>query len=125
MAVPNDEVKEEDMDEGLDANQKRAGQLGPTEPVGKNEKNLRGKLVGASESVEAGKAITEMDSEGHRGHREDGDPYAKGAKAKPSKSKDAAKDAEKALNKSMDKAHKKDVKEGQEDLEAILRIVRK
>jgi hypothetical protein len=41
-----------DIDEGLDANQKRAGQLGPTEPVGKNEKNLRGKLVGASESVE-------------------------------------------------------------------------
>jgi hypothetical protein len=42
----------EEVDEGLDANQKRAGQLGPTEPVGKNEKNLRGKLVGASESVE-------------------------------------------------------------------------
>lgn len=41
-----------DVDEGLDANQKRVGQLGPTEPVGKNEKNLRGKLVGASESVE-------------------------------------------------------------------------
>ena len=41
-----------DVEEGLDANQKRVGQLGPTEPVGKNEKNLRGKLVGASESVE-------------------------------------------------------------------------
>ena len=38
--------------EDLDANQKRVGQLGPTEPVGKNEKNLRGKLVGASESRE-------------------------------------------------------------------------
>jgi len=37
--------------EDLDANQKRVGQLGPTEPVGKNEKNLRGKLVGA-ESVD-------------------------------------------------------------------------
>jgi len=46
------EPGEEEVDEGLDANQKRAGQLGPTEPVGKNEKNLRGKLVGASESVE-------------------------------------------------------------------------
>lgn len=45
----------EEVDEGLDANQKRAGQLGPTEPVGKNEKNLRGKLVGASESVELGR----------------------------------------------------------------------
>ena len=42
-----------DTNEGLDANQKAAGQLGPTEPVGKNEKNLRGKLVGASESVES------------------------------------------------------------------------
>jgi hypothetical protein len=37
--------------EGLDANQRRAGQLGPTEKVGKNEKNLRGKLVGC-ESTE-------------------------------------------------------------------------
>jgi hypothetical protein len=46
------EPGEEEVDEGLDANQKRVGQLGPTEPVGKNEKNLRGKLVGASESVE-------------------------------------------------------------------------
>jgi len=52
MAMPKDEIKEEDMEEGLDANQKRVGQLGPTEPVGKNEKNLRGKLVGASESRE-------------------------------------------------------------------------
>ena len=41
----------EGMSEDLDANQKRVGQLGPTEPVGKNEKNLRGKLVG-NESVE-------------------------------------------------------------------------
>ena len=41
----------EGVAEDLDANQKRVGQLGPTEPVGKNEKNLRGKLVGA-ESVD-------------------------------------------------------------------------
>ena len=75
--------------------------------------------------VSEAESITEMDSEGHRGHREDGDPYAKGSKATPSKAKDTAKDAEKALNKSMDKAHKKDVKEGQEDLDAILRIIRK
>jgi hypothetical protein len=47
-----DRLNIEEVDEGLDANQKRVGQLGPTEPVGKNEKNLRGKLVGASESVE-------------------------------------------------------------------------
>jgi hypothetical protein len=47
-----DTYHKEDVEEDLDANQKRVGQLGPTEPVGKNEKNLRGKLVGASESVE-------------------------------------------------------------------------
>jgi hypothetical protein len=43
--------EDEEVSEDLDANQKRVGQLGPTEPVGKNEKNLRGKLVGASEST--------------------------------------------------------------------------
>jgi hypothetical protein len=39
----------EEVDEGLDANQKRAGQLGPTEKVG--PKGAVGKLVGASESI--------------------------------------------------------------------------
>lgn len=48
----------DEVAEDLDANQKRVGQLGPTEPVGKNEKNLRGKLVGASESVELDKLKT-------------------------------------------------------------------
>lgn len=38
------------VDEGLDANQKRAGQLGPTEKVG--PKGAVGKLVGANESVD-------------------------------------------------------------------------
>ncbi len=108
----------EEVDEGLDANQKRVGQLGPTEKVG--PKGAVGKLVGANESK-----LNEMDSEGYKGHREDGDPYAKGGKATPSKAKDTAKDAEKVLNKSMDKEHKKEVKEGQEDLDAILRIIRK
>ena len=65
-------------------------------------------------------AVTEMDSPGPND-----DPWAKGAKATPIKAKDAEKDAEKALNKSMDKAHKKDVKEGQEDLDAILRLLGK
>ena len=47
-----EQVKElsQGVAEDLDANQKRAGQLGPTEKVGKNEKNLRGKLVGANEN---------------------------------------------------------------------------
>jgi hypothetical protein len=39
----------EEMDEGLDANQKRVGQLGPTEKV---KNNNIGKLVGANESTE-------------------------------------------------------------------------
>lgn len=107
--------------EGLDANQKRVGQLGPTEKV---KNNNIGKLVGANESVE----LSEMDKSqpsSDRGGESSGDPYAKGGKATPVKSKDMDKDAEKTLNKSMDKAYKKDVKEGQEDLEAILRIIRK
>jgi hypothetical protein len=43
-----DKLDEVEMDEGLDANQKRVGQLGPTEKVG--PKGAVGKLVGASES---------------------------------------------------------------------------
>jgi hypothetical protein len=39
-----------EVDEGLDADQKRVGQLGPTEKVG--PKGAVGKLVGANESVE-------------------------------------------------------------------------
>lgn len=116
MAKPNKSVEED-----LDADQKRVGQLGPTEKV---KNNNIGKLVGANESVE----LSEMDKSqpsSDRGGESSGNPYAKGSKATPIKAKDAEKDAEKALNKSMDKAHKKDVKEGQDDLDAILRIVRK
>ena len=43
MAKP----KDEEVDEGLDANQKRVGQLGPTEKV---KNNNIGKLVGANEN---------------------------------------------------------------------------
>ncbi len=118
-----------DLDENLDADQKRAKQLGPTTPVGKNEKNLRGMAVGTSESIRATlDKITEMDKSqpsSDRGGESSGNPYAKGGKATPAKAKDAAKTAGKVLNKAMDKAHKKDVKEGQDDLNAILRIVRK
>ena len=45
---------------GLNPQQKKAGQLGPTEPVGKDEKNLRGKLVGANESIDELAQITRM-----------------------------------------------------------------
>jgi hypothetical protein len=114
-------MSREGVAEDLDANQKRVGQLGPTEKV---KNNNIGKLVGANESLE----LNEMDKSqpsSDRGGESSGNPYAKGGKATPVKAKDAEKDAEKALNKSMDKAHKKDVKEGQEDLDAILRIIRK
>jgi hypothetical protein len=119
--VPGDKIGEQGVAEDLDANQKRVGQLGPTEKV---KNNNIGKLVGANESLE----LNEMDKSqpsSDRGGESSGNPYAKGGKATPIKAKDAEKDAEKALNKSMDKAHKKDVKEGQEDLDAILRIIRK
>ena len=115
------ESAEQDVEEGLDANQKRVGQLGPTEKV---KNNNIGKLVGANESLE----LNEMDKSqpsSDRGGESSGNPYAKGGKATPAKAKDAEKDAEKVLNKSMDKAHKKDVKEGQEDLDAILRLLGK
>ena len=42
-------LAEEEVEEGLDANQKRVGQLGPTEKV---KNNNIGKLVGANESTE-------------------------------------------------------------------------
>jgi len=77
-----------------------------------------GDLVGASESIQNTlNALTEMDkSEDSKGPE---------GKAKPIKAKDFAKDAEKKLEKHMDKAHKKDVKEGQEDLNAIMRLLGK
>ena len=43
------DLAEEEVEEGLDANQKRVGQLGPTEKV---KNNNIGKLVGANESTE-------------------------------------------------------------------------
>jgi hypothetical protein len=50
-------VAEEEMDEGLDANQKRVGQLGPTEKV---KNNNIGKLVGANESTEIDPALARI-----------------------------------------------------------------
>ena len=115
-----------DISEDLDANQKRAGQLGPTEKVG--PKGAVGKLVGASESAESTEeAITEMDSPGPHDN-----PYAKGGKAKPIKADKAKKDFAKILQKNIDKSNKakhdtdkkvaQHMKEGQDDLDAILRI---
>jgi len=61
------------------------------------------KLANEAQSV----SLNEMDSEGYKGHREDGDPYAKGAKATPAKAKDVAKKGAEELDKAMDKAHEK------------------
>lgn len=47
--APQAVAEEEEVEEGLDANQKRVGQLGPTEKV---KNNNIGKLVGANESTE-------------------------------------------------------------------------
>lgn len=63
--------KEKDVDEGLDANQKRVGQLGPTEKVG--PKGAVGKLVGANENFinTVDQAVTtedEMDEGEHTQH---------------------------------------------------------
>jgi hypothetical protein len=49
IRAKHDKLDEEEMEEGLDANQKRVGQLGPTEKV---KNNNIGKLVGANESTE-------------------------------------------------------------------------
>lgn len=175
--------REKGVAEDLDANQKRVGQLGPTEKVGK--KGAVGKLVGANESSEHTKLVraittrmkdepqpqrkpkddeeaaswermrrdkeaiskmgdkkkvTEMDSEGYKGTRDEYElGKGKEGKAKPITAKKAVSDAEKIMNKAYDKMMKSmsnkekadkgwrnpDIKEGQEDLEAILRIIKK
>jgi hypothetical protein len=50
-------LAEEEVEEGLDANQKRVGQLGPTEKV---KNNNIGKLVGANESTEIDPALARI-----------------------------------------------------------------
>lgn len=119
------EKDDEEVTEDLGPEQKQVGQLGPTEPVGKNEKNLRGKLFGASESfinTAPQAVVSEMDSEGYKGTRDDYE-LGKGKEhtGTPVKAKDTAKDAEEVLNKAMDKAHE----EGQEDLDYIKKVLGK
>ena len=173
--------KAEKTDEGLDANQKRVGQLGPTEKISKSNP-LRGKLVGANENfintvdqavvteedldegletetvkvavgerpkgigwslkragkqhgeahdvyTRKSKRVNEMDSEGYKGSRDDANEIGKGkeGKGKPITAKKAVSDAGKNLNKEMKKAHddKKEVKEGQEEFDAMMRILKK
>jgi hypothetical protein len=67
-------VKEEEVDEGLDANQKRVGQLGPTEKV---KNNNIGKLVGANENFinQASQAVTTEEDEGMFGRSKNDKRY--------------------------------------------------
>lgn len=113
---------QQDVVEDLDSNQKRVGQLGPTEKV---KNNNIGKLVGANESVELNEMDKSEDNKGPEG------------KATPIKAAKAKKDFAKMFQKNIDKANKEKkatdekvkqhqkVKEGQEDLDAILRIIKK
>lgn len=103
-------TKWDPLAEDLDADQKRVGQLGPTEKV---KNNNIGKLVGANESfinTDAQAVVSEMDKSDDKKGPE--------GKATPITPKKMADDAKKILDKQK-------VKEGQEDLEAILRIVKK
>jgi hypothetical protein len=114
MAKPN----EQGVAEGLDANQKRVGQLGPTEKVGK--KGAVGKLVGANEnfiSMAPQAVVSEMDKSQTPPGRDD-DVKGPEGKATPITPKKMADDAKKVLDKQK-------VKEGQEDLDAILRIIKR
>lgn len=126
--------KEKEVDEGLDADQKRVGQLGPTEKV---KNNNIGKLVGANENfinTDAQAVVTE----------EEGRPYVcvhakKGeCSVSANSSYEAAQKAAKkwglkgtagidahVADKPKDAASLGESKEGQEDLDAILRIIRK
>lgn len=94
----------------------KADEKNMTSPAGMAA--LKKKISGVAEG------LNEMDSEGYKGTRDDDNKGPEG-KAKEIKGKDFAKAAEKELNKQMDKAHKKDVKEGQEDLNAIMRLLGK
>jgi hypothetical protein len=109
------EKKEKEVDEDLDADQKRVGQLGPTSKV---KNNNIGKLVGANENfintVDQA-VVSEMDKSQTPPGRDD---YTKGpeGKATPITPKKMADDAKKVLDKEK-------VKEGQSDLDRILIIM--
>jgi hypothetical protein len=105
-----------DVSEDLDADQKRVGQLGPTEKVGK--KGAVGKLVGANEnfiSMASQAVVSEMDKSQTPPGRDD-DVKGPEGKATPITPKKMADDAKKVLDKQK-------VKEGQSDLDRILIIM--
>jgi hypothetical protein len=100
-------ASEEDMAESLDADQKRVGQLGPKAKYAK-----KGDLVGTMESVDTGEYDARKST-------------SKG-ETTPEQEKEFRKKTQ-AYGKELEQRQKekKKVKEGQEDLDAILRIIRK
>jgi hypothetical protein len=130
MGVLKNEVPglQQGVAEDLDANQKRVGQLGPTEKV---KNNNIGKLVGANESVEQlgelKKSTVKSYADKKQAELDDVPPmpFKKPGMSKAEHEK-AAKGMTGALARlSGKKPTSESVKEGQEDLDAILRIVRK
>ena len=115
---------QDDLDEGLDADQKRAGQWGPT-----GGPATIGDLVGENFiNTDVQAVVSEMDSEGYTGSRDDyklGGPEKTLGSDKMVKAKDFAKQAVKILNKEMNKTTPKEVKEGQDDFDAMMRIVKR
>ena len=93
----------------------RSSNLGQASaPVGRFRTTKAGKMHGQDAKIMKGKVadrlgrhpaptlpegVAEMDSQGYKGTRDEGDPYAKGGKATPVKSKDVVQQGVKALNK--------------------------
>jgi hypothetical protein len=105
--------------EDLDANQKRVGQLGPTEKV---KNNNIGKLVGANENfinTDAQAVVTEVDT----GEYDARKSSSKG-ETTPEQEKEFRKKVQ-AYGKELEQRQKEKVKEGQDDLNAIKRLLGK
>lgn len=65
-------------------------------------RSMEGPMNNLWRQIQAAKksqGVAEMDSQGYTGTRDQGDPYAKGSKATPVKTKDVVKQGVKALNK--------------------------
>jgi hypothetical protein len=129
---------EEQVEEDLDANQKRVGQLGPTEKVGK--KGAVGKLVGASESFINTDAQAVVTEEGSVDYGDLENEYYYVIDTQTGEVVDGPFDnvGEVPLRlMGFDGGHKvkkgaelkgledESISEGQEDLDAILRIIKK
>lgn len=126
-AMKADEKKSKDVAEDLDSNQKRVGQLGPTEKV---KNNNIGKLVGANESAEKsathkGGTVTKSSTVlKHQSGPGNYGGYDANRHPDSDEEKHTGERGAKAGHRT-DKIEKFKVKEGQEDLNAILRIIKK